>query len=66
VATRTLHVIHFNDVYNIEPREQEPVGGVAKFVTRVREIQQVGWVPEGSAADCLDWSGKFRPICAPP
>ena len=29
-----------NDVYNIEAREQEPCGGVAKFVTRVKQIQK--------------------------
>jgi hypothetical protein len=31
-----LHIIHFNDVYNVEPRDQEPVGGAARFVFKVR------------------------------
>ena len=34
-----LRIIHFNDVYNIEPREQEPVGGAARFVTKVRSFE---------------------------
>ena len=33
-----LTVIHFNDVYNIEARDQEPVGGAARFVTKVRSF----------------------------
>ena len=32
-----ITIIHFNDVYNIESREQEPVGGAARFVTKVKE-----------------------------
>ena len=27
-----LHILHFNDCYNVEPRSQEPVGGAARFV----------------------------------
>lgn len=30
--------IHFNDVYNIESRVQEPVGGASRFVTAVQDI----------------------------
>lgn len=33
-----LTIIHFNDVYNIESRDQEPVGGAARFVTKVRSF----------------------------
>ena len=36
-ANRTITIIHFNDVYNIEARDQEPVGGAARFVTKVKE-----------------------------
>ncbi|ELT96847.1 hypothetical protein CAPTEDRAFT_120927 [Capitella teleta] len=32
-----LTILHFNDVYNIEPRDQEPVGGAARFHTAVKE-----------------------------
>lgn len=34
-----MTILHFNDVYNVAPREKEPVGGVARFVTRVRELK---------------------------
>ena len=30
---RRVTIIHFNDVYNIEARQQEPVGGAARFAT---------------------------------
>ena len=30
--------IHFNDVYNIESRIQEPVGGASRFVTAVQDL----------------------------
>ena len=33
-----LTIIHFNDVYNIEAREEEPVGGAARFVTKVKSF----------------------------
>ena len=36
-ANKTITIIHFNDVYNIEARDQEPVGGAARFVTKVKE-----------------------------
>ncbi|XP_028410070.1 uncharacterized protein LOC114532703 [Dendronephthya gigantea] len=28
-------ILHFNDVYNIEPREKEPVGGAARFASKI-------------------------------
>jgi hypothetical protein len=28
----TISILHFNDVYNVESREVEPVGGAARFV----------------------------------
>jgi 5'-nucleotidase len=34
----TVSIVHFNDVYDIEPCEQEPVGGAARFVTAVRQL----------------------------
>ena len=27
----TLSILHFNDVYNVESREVEPVGGAARY-----------------------------------
>jgi len=36
---KTLKILHFNDVYNIEPRDQEPVGGAARFVTKINSFE---------------------------
>jgi len=38
VPSRTVTIVHFNDVYNIESRSQEPVGGAARFVTAVSHL----------------------------
>jgi hypothetical protein len=40
MAEKKLCIVHFNDVYNIEAREQEPVGGAAKFVQKCRQLMQ--------------------------
>lgn len=32
-AKDSLTILHFNDVYNIEGRDKEPVGGAARFKT---------------------------------
>ena len=34
----SITIIHFNDVYNIEPRDKEPVGGAARFKTKTKEL----------------------------
>ena len=34
----SLTIVHFNDVYNIEPRDKEPVGGASRFKTKVKEL----------------------------
>jgi len=38
IASAILTIIHFNDVYNIESRSQEPVGGAARFMTAVSQL----------------------------
>ncbi|KAI8471753.1 MAG: Metallo-dependent phosphatase-like protein [Monoraphidium minutum] len=38
---RVLTILHFNDVYNIEPGTREPVGGAARFVGKVRSLSGV-------------------------
>ncbi len=38
VTSKDLTIIHFNDVYNIEPQDKEPAGGAARFVTKVKEF----------------------------
>jgi 5'-nucleotidase len=32
-----LTILHFNDVYNIEPRDLEPVGGAARFTSAIKQ-----------------------------
>jgi 5'-nucleotidase len=52
MATPDLRILHFNDVYHIEPRsghfcqsmalthsERDPVGGAARFVTVINEYR---------------------------
>ena len=38
---RPLTIVHFNDVYNIEEREKEPVGGAARFKTRLDCLREL-------------------------
>jgi len=40
-AADTITLIHYNDVYNVESREVEPVGGAARFVTAVKGMQDL-------------------------
>jgi hypothetical protein len=46
-----ISLLHFNDVYNIDAREQEPCGGAARFVTKVTtvDILSAPCCPEHSA-----------------
>ena len=38
VATETLTLLHFNDVYNVESRDKvEPVGGAARMRTAFKK-----------------------------
>lgn len=37
-----LTIIHFNDIYNIEPNSaREPIGGAARFLTAVKSFQHL-------------------------
>lgn len=36
-----LVILHFNDVYNLEPQKEEPVGGAARFVTCVKSYRSL-------------------------
>ena len=38
VLIDSIRIIHFNDVYNIEPRDKEPVGGAARFKTAIDSL----------------------------
>ncbi len=34
--SESLQILHFNDVYEVEPRTREPVGGVARFIGKLK------------------------------
>lgn len=34
-----LRILHYNDVYHLDPSSAEPVGGAARFLTLVKEYQ---------------------------
>jgi 5'-nucleotidase len=34
-----FRILHYNDVYHLDPSSAEPVGGVARFVTLCREYR---------------------------
>lgn len=36
-----LTILHFNDVYNIEPRDKEPVGGAARFAHQLSSYKHL-------------------------
>ena len=39
---RRLHVMHFNDVYNLEPtggKDGEPLGGASRFANKLKEMR---------------------------
>ena len=37
---KKLRIIHFNDVYNIEPSIRDPKGGAARFLTAINYLKQ--------------------------
>ena len=39
-TTSELHILHFNDVYNVEERDQEPIGGAARFKTALTQLKK--------------------------
>ncbi len=40
-SPQVVTILHFNDVYNIEERDQEPRGGAARFVTAVKSVHEL-------------------------
>uniref|UniRef100_A0A7S4PX53 Adenylate kinase n=1 Tax=Alexandrium monilatum TaxID=311494 RepID=A0A7S4PX53_9DINO len=55
-----MTLLHFNDVYNVESRKREPVGGIARFVTRMRELKEEASA-RGEEALCLFSGDAFNP-----
>ncbi|KAJ2723223.1 hypothetical protein GGI07_002792 [Coemansia sp. Benny D115] len=39
-STRSLRILHFNDVYHVSAGEREPVGGAARFGTLLHSLQE--------------------------
>jgi len=39
-TTKSLRIIHFNDVYNVEENVKEPKGGAARFITALNYLKQ--------------------------
>ena len=38
IKEKKINILHFNDVYNIESRDIEPVGGSARFITAIEDL----------------------------
>jgi 5'-nucleotidase len=38
---KIIHILHFNDVYNLTEKEQEPVGGAARFITAAKKYEHL-------------------------
>lgn len=39
LTDKNLRIIHFNDVYNIEPNIREPAGGAARFLSVINLLK---------------------------
>jgi 5'-nucleotidase len=57
----SIELLHFNDVYNIEPSDRDPVGGAARFVTLIKNIRSAA-AAAGNAEPIVVFSGDaFNP-----
>ena len=59
----SLTIVHFNDVYNIQEREKEPVGGAARFKTKLASLRELEPLVMFSG-DALNPSNS-KPFCTP-
>jgi hypothetical protein len=41
VEGEPISILHFNDIYNIQEKEKEPVGGAARFVTKLKSYHHL-------------------------
>jgi len=37
----SITILHFNDVYNVEPSDKEPVGGAARFACAIKSYEHL-------------------------
>lgn len=59
-----MTIVHFNDVYNIEAREKEPVGGAARFATKLASFKHLNPLIVFSG-DCLNPStSEYAKACS--
>ena len=56
-ATDSLSIVHFNDVYDVQERSREPVGGAARFKTAVDRLKNLNPLVVFSG-DCLNPSPR--------
>lgn len=54
---KMIKIIHFNDVYNVEPGENEPVGGAARFKTKIEQLRDELHSKFGSKEPLVLFSG---------
>lgn len=40
-VAENITIIHFNDVYNVEERQKEPVGGAARFKAQIDSLRHL-------------------------
>ena len=56
-----LRIIHYNDVYHLDPSSAEPIGGLPRFISLCREYQE-GEQYEGQSKALTLFSGDaFNP-----
>ncbi|GMH75889.1 hypothetical protein TL16_g06902 [Triparma laevis f. inornata] len=60
-ARRSIEIVHFNDVYDIEGRSQSPQGGAARFVSKVKEIYEEVESASGTQPLVLFSGDAFNP-----
>lgn len=40
-SSSTITILHFNDVYNVNPRDRDPCGGAAKFAHAIKSYSHL-------------------------
>ena len=56
-----LRLVHYNDVYHVDGASAEPVGGIARFMTLVKEYQQGAQFQDQPALLTLFSGDAFNP-----
>ena len=56
-----LRLLHFNDVYNLNPSSSDPVGGIARFQTLCNYYHQTATFPKQPSLITLFSGDAFNP-----